>query len=75
MLEDANKLKNDADCQPVISPGGATPLHVASSKNYLRVMRCVCVCVGGRGGGRVGRCGCVFAVMCTSDVPALLKHL
>ncbi len=39
MLEDANRLKNTPNIQPIISPGGATPLHIASSKDYLSVMK------------------------------------
>lgn len=41
MLEDANMLKNDPNLLPVISHGGATPLHVAAAKNYIQVLRCV----------------------------------
>ncbi len=39
MLEDAHRLKNDPSRQQVISPGGATLLHIAASKNYLSVMK------------------------------------
>ncbi len=39
MLEDANRLKNDPNLKPVISHGGATPLHVAAAKNYTQVVK------------------------------------
>ena len=39
MLEDANRLKNDPNLKPVISHGGATPLHVAAAKNYAQVVK------------------------------------
>lgn len=38
MLADANRLKNDPSLSPVLSPGGATVLHVAAAKNYLDVL-------------------------------------
>ena len=41
MLEDANRLKNDHTLKPIISHGGATPLHIAAAKNYLQVMKLV----------------------------------
>ena len=54
MLDDAKRLKNDPGLKPVISIGGATPLHVAASKNYLQVLRCVGGGEGGRRGGEKG---------------------
>ena len=39
MLEDANRFKNDPNLKPVTSHGGATPLHVAASKNYVQVVK------------------------------------
>ena len=39
MLEDAKRLKNDHNLMPVMSHGGATPLHVAAAKNYLQVIK------------------------------------
>ena len=39
MLEDAQRLKNDPSLKPLISVGGATPLHIAAAKNYLRVLK------------------------------------
>lgn len=39
MLEDANRLKNDPNIKPVVGNGGATPLHVAASKNYVQVVK------------------------------------
>ncbi|CAI8045836.1 Protein phosphatase 1 regulatory subunit 12A [Geodia barretti] len=38
MLADANRLQNDPSLSPVLSPGGATVLHVAAAKNYLEVL-------------------------------------
>ena len=45
MLEDANRLKNDPNLTPVISHGGATPLHVAAAKNYVQIVKCLVVVV------------------------------
>ena len=39
MLEDAQRLKNDSSLNPPISVGGATPLHIAAAKSYLRVLK------------------------------------
>ena len=39
MLEDAQRLKNDSYLKPPISVGGATLLHIAAAKNYLRVLK------------------------------------
>jgi ankyrin repeat protein len=39
MLEDANRLKNDPALTPAIGYNGATPLHVAASKDYLQVVK------------------------------------
>ena len=39
MLEDAKRLKNDPSLKPLISVGGATLLHIAAAKNYLRVLK------------------------------------
>ena len=39
MLEDAQRLKNDSSLKPPISVGGATLLHIAAAKNYLRVLK------------------------------------
>ena len=39
MLADANMLKNDHTLQPIVSHAGATPLHVAASKNYVQVIK------------------------------------
>ncbi len=39
MLEDVNRLKNDPSLTLPISSGGASLLHVASAKGYLRVMQ------------------------------------
>ena len=39
MLEDAQRLKNDSSLKPPISVGGATPLHIAAAKSYLRVLK------------------------------------
>ena len=38
MLADANRLKNDPSLSSVLSPGGATILHVAAAKDYLEVL-------------------------------------
>ena len=43
MLEDAKKLRNDPTISPVMSNGGATPLHVAAAKNYITVLKSVLV--------------------------------
>lgn len=39
MLEDAKKLRNNPSTSSVMSPGNATPLHVAAAKNYISVMK------------------------------------
>ena len=39
MLEDAQRLKNDPSLKSPISVGGATPLHIAAAKSYLRVLK------------------------------------
>ena len=39
MLEDAKKLRDNPNVIPVISPGNATPLHVAAAKNYISVLK------------------------------------
>ena len=39
MLEDAQRLKNDSSLTLPISVGGATLLHIAAAKNYLRVLK------------------------------------
>jgi protein phosphatase 1 regulatory subunit 12A len=41
MLEDAKKLRNNPKLEAMVSPGGATPLHVAAAKNYTTVIQCV----------------------------------
>jgi protein phosphatase 1 regulatory subunit 12A len=38
MLEDAKKLRNNPKLEAMVSPGGATPLHVAAAKNYTTVI-------------------------------------
>lgn len=39
MLEDANELRNNPNSKPLISSGGATPIHVAAAKNYTTVLK------------------------------------
>lgn len=41
MLEDARKILNDPKIDPVVSSGGATPIHVAAAKNYTTVLKYV----------------------------------
>lgn len=39
MLEDTNRLKNDSSLTLPISPGGASLLHIAAAKGYIKVMQ------------------------------------
>ena len=39
MLEDVNKLKSDPLLTPPVSHGGATLLHIAAAKNYIKVLK------------------------------------
>ena len=39
MLADAKKLRLDSSLEPIISPGGATPLHIAAAKEYTTVLK------------------------------------
>ena len=39
MLEDVNKLRNDPSLIPPVSHGGATFLHIAAAKNYVKLLK------------------------------------
>lgn len=39
MLDDAKKLRNSPDLEPIISANSATPIHVAAAKNYTTVLK------------------------------------
>lgn len=43
MLDDAKKMLNNPHMEPVVSSGGATPIHVAAAKNYTTVLKYVVI--------------------------------
>ena len=39
MLADAKRLRMDQSLEPVISSGGALPIHIAAAKEYTTVLK------------------------------------